>query len=146
MSKRILCTLISILMVMVLLPGVASAKGNGKGGGPKSEFVSETRKGGGAKKIKIKVKANKPGKAADKEFAKLEKMVEQANKKVEQLVKKAQKTPYDDVEWLLNEVEKTVRPVFEFGAKIGVTVVCEYVEYYVDGQYVLIDPIRIIRL
>lgn len=146
MSKRILSTLISILMVLVLLPGIANAKGNGKGNGNNGHQYGRTveeQYKGGAKRVKLEVKA---AKAQGKEFAKLEKMVDKANKKVEQLVKKAQKTPQNDVEWLLNEVDKVVGEVFAYAKRIGATVVCEYTEYCVDGQYVLIDPIRIIRL
>ena len=138
MSKRIMSTLISILMVMVLLPGIANAKGNDNGqpcGGIRIEQVKKNDK-----------KNEKADKKADKEFKKLEKMVDQANKKIEQLVKKAQRTPQNDVPQLLKQVDVIVGEVFAYATRIGVTVVCEYTEYYIDGQYVLIDPIRIIRM
>ena len=47
--------------------------------------------------------------------------------------------------WLLRQVDRTVAPVFAYAAYIGATVVCEYVAYEVDGQILMIDPIRVIK-
>lgn len=79
------------------------------------------------------------------QLAALEVMVKVANARVEALVAYAQRTPYNDVPWLLRQVDRTVAPVFAYGEMIGVPVVCEYVTYYIDGQWVDIDPIRIIK-
>ena len=76
----------------------------------------------------------------------LYRMVDAANRSIDRYVAFAQRTPYDDVAWLLYMVEITVDPVFAYADSIGATVVCEYVGYEVDGQTVLIDPIRVIDI
>lgn len=75
----------------------------------------------------------------------LEGMVSAANAKVESMTACAKLTPYDDVDWLLWHVEATVRPVFAYAAAIGARVVCDYEMHYIDGRWVAIDPIRIIK-
>lgn len=72
-------------------------------------------------------------------------MVETANLTIEGLVKTAQYTPYNDVPLLLYAVDRIVAPVFAYGEKIGVEVVCEYTAYEIDGMTVLIDPLRVIN-
>ncbi len=72
-------------------------------------------------------------------------MVEAANVVIEGLVKAAQYTPYNDVALLLFAVDCIVTPIFEYGESIGVEVVCEYTEYEIDGQLVLVDPLRVIN-
>jgi hypothetical protein len=72
-------------------------------------------------------------------------MVEAANLTIEGLVKAAQYTPYNDVALMLLAVDCVVAPVFAYGEKIGVEVVCEYTEYEIDGQVVLVDPLRVIN-
>ncbi|MEG1633756.1 MAG: hypothetical protein RR314_06845 [Oscillospiraceae bacterium] len=75
----------------------------------------------------------------------LDRMVALANARIASLVRFAQATPYNDVNWLLRQVDYTVAPVFAFAKLVGATVVCEYVPYVVDGQTVLIDPLRVVR-
>ena len=75
----------------------------------------------------------------------LDAMVYAANFRIEMLVKIAQATPYDDTAWLLWQVDLTVAPVFAYAQRIGAVVVCEYVPYEVDGQILVIDPIRVIK-
>ena len=89
--------------------------------------------------------ANVERTATAKEIATLNLMVEAANLTIKGLVKVAQYTPYNDVPYLLYAVDRIVAPVFEYGEKIGVEVVCEYTEYVIDGQTVLIDPLRVIN-
>lgn len=84
--------------------------------------------------------------ATQEEIATLNLMVEAANLTIEGLVKVAQLTPYNDVPYLLYAVDCIVAPVFAYGEEIGVEVVCEYTEYVIDGQIVLIDPLRVINL
>jgi len=50
------------------------------------------------------------------------------------------------VAWLQNMVQTIVAPVFAYANSIGAVVVCEYTTYYIDGQYVLVDPLRVIPL
>ena len=69
-----------------------------------------------------------------------------ANRQIEIAVKFAQLTPWNDVQWLLKTVDTIVAPVFSYANSIGAVVVCEYTTYYIDGQYVLVDPLRVIPL
>lgn len=73
-------------------------------------------------------------------------MVEAANLAVKAQVKIAQETPYNDVAWLKAATEATVAPVFAYAELIGATVECEYKEYVVDGEIVLIDPLKVINV
>lgn len=73
-------------------------------------------------------------------------MVEAANLAVKVQVKIAQETPYNDVAWLKAVTEATVAPVFAYAELIGATVECEYKEYEVDGETVLIDPLKVINV
>jgi hypothetical protein len=86
------------------------------------------------------------GDATDAQFDKLAQMVDKANDKILKEVEKAQQTPVDDVDDMLAAVDAIVADVLAYANSIGATVVCEYTEYYVDGQYVLVDPLRIIPL
>ena len=78
-------------------------------------------------------------------MAVLEGMADAANLRIEWLVRCAQATPYDDTAWLQSQVAATVAPVFAYAARIGATVICEYTAYEVDGQTVMVDPIRVIK-
>lgn len=73
-------------------------------------------------------------------------MVATANRQIEIAVKFAQLTPWNDVAWLQNLVESITAPVFAYANAIGAVVVCEYTAYYIDGQYVMVDPLRVIPL
>jgi len=72
--------------------------------------------------------------------------VDVANRQIKIAVKFAQLTPWNDVAWLQNTVNAIVAPVFAYAKSIGAVVVCEYTTYYIDGQYVLVDPLRVIPL
>ncbi len=89
--------------------------------------------------------ANVAHTATTKELVTLHIMVEAANLTIKGLVMAAQFTPYNDVALLLYAVDCIVAPVFAYGEKIGVEVVCEYTEYEIDGQAVLVDPLRVIN-
>lgn len=73
-------------------------------------------------------------------------MVEAANVQVKVLVRVAQETPYNDVAWLKASTQAVVAPVFAYAKLIGATVECEYDHYYVDGQWVAIDPLKVINV
>lgn len=73
-------------------------------------------------------------------------MVDAANLQVLALVKVAQATPYDDVDWLVASTDAVVAPVFAYAKLIGAEVECVYIEYEVDGQTVLIDPLKVINV
>lgn len=145
MKRKIISILITFTLVLTLVPNIASAKGNAAPKNAQYDYssVSDVKHGASAKTVKFEVKA---AKAAAKDLQKLEKKVQQANKRIEQLVKKAQKTKVNDVDQLLQQVEVIVAEVFAYAKRIGAVVVCEYTEYYIDGQYVLIDPLRVVSL
>lgn len=127
MSKKTLCILISVMFLILMLPGVASARGN------------DTYTAGVAQ-----IGAVRNPLYTQVQLKKLEKMVATANYKIELAVKIAQITPWNDVPQLLAKVDEIVAEVYAYANAIGVRVVCEYVRYYIDGQYVLIDPLRVI--
>ena len=128
MRKKTLCILISVMFLILMLPGVASAKGN------TNAYA--------AGRVQVGVVQNSH--CTQVQLKKLEKMVAAANYKIELAVKIAQITPWNDVPQLLAKVDEIVAEVYAYANAIGVRVVCEYVRYYVDGQYVLIDPLRVI--
>ncbi|MDO4582333.1 MAG: hypothetical protein Q4B96_07115 [Bacillota bacterium] len=76
---------------------------------------------------------------------KVEQLVAEVNAKIEKMVAHAQATPQDDVAKLIKDVDKLIAKLHKIAAKAGVKLQCEYTEYFIDGQYVLIDPIRIVR-
>lgn len=80
-----------------------------------------------------------------KNLAKAERIVAQANEKIEDLVAHAQSTKKDDVAKLLDQVDKLVEKTTKQVAKLGYEVECTYTEYVVDGQTILIDPLRVIQ-
>lgn len=125
MKKRLISVLICVLLLVMAIPGVASAAGNG----------SHT--------FAVAVK-NAP--YSDIQFEKLANMVDKANDKIFKAVEKAQRTPIDDVDELLATVDEIVANVMAYADEIGGLVICEYTTYYIDGQYVLVDPLRIIPL
>lgn len=85
-------------------------------------------------------------KLREKQNQVLYRMVDNANRQVEKLVRIAQKTPYDDVDWLLASVDAVIAPVFAYAEMIGADVECTYTTYYIDGQYVDVDPLRVINV
>ena len=126
MKKRLMSVLICVLLLVMAIPGVANAAGNGH---PHSSVV-------------VVMKAP----YSDIQFEKLTKMVDKANSKILKAVQKAQETPYDDINELLATVDAIVANVMSYANSIGALVVCEYTSYLIDGQNVLVDPLRIIPL
>ena len=60
--------------------------------------------------------------------------------------RQAQSTPQNDVKWLLRQVDQIVAEVMAYADEIGATVECVYVAYEIDGQLVLIDPLRVVNV
>ena len=126
MKKRLMSVLICVLLLVMIIPGVANAEGNY--GAPRATVSGlHTR-------------------YTDVQFKVLERMVDQANKQIAREVKIAQRTPWNDVPQLLASVDTIVAGVKAYANSIGAVVVCEYTSYYIDGQTVMVDPLRIIRL
>lgn len=126
MMKKFVAMLLAVMLLMSVVSTAALAEKGPKG-----------------KDIKVEQKA---GKHADKELKELQKMVDRANREIEKLVRIAQKTPYDDIDWLQSQVARVTAPVFAYAARIGATVECTYTTYYIDGQYVDVDPLRVINI
>ena len=78
-------------------------------------------------------------------LAQAEKLVRDCNKSVELLVKAAQLTPYDDVAALIFSTDALLKTTTLAVNALGFEVACSYTEYIVDGQSVLIDPLRVIN-
>lgn len=81
-----------------------------------------------------------------KELEKLCSMVEKANAKIEKWIDHAKKTAKNDIDWLLEKVDKEVNPVKAYAEKLGVTVVCDRDPHWIDGQWVEVDPLKVINL
>lgn len=79
-------------------------------------------------------------------YSRLQRMVSNANAKIEMLVIYAQMTPYNDVDWLVARTNAIAAEVMAYAESIGATVECTYTTYYVDGVYVEIDPLRVVDL
>ena len=82
----------------------------------------------------------------DAELQRLYTMVEAANLAIEVAVRLAQLTPYNDIAQLQVAVACITAPVFLYAERIGAEVVCEYTAYNIDGQVVLIDPLRVVNI
>jgi hypothetical protein len=126
MKKRWMALLICVLLLVMMVPGIANAQGNDTA--PVSAVSMRYARYNAA------------------QFKALERMVDVANRQIKIAVKFAQLTPWNDVAWLQNTVNAIVAPVFAYAKSIGAVVVCEYTTYYIDGQYVLVDPLRVIPL
>ena len=126
MKKKLMALLVCVLLLVMVIPGVANAQGNDS--------------------APISAVSVYHARYSEAQFAVLERMVATANRQIEIAVKFAQLTPWNDIAWLQNLVESIVAPVFAYANSIGAVVVCEYTTYYIDGQYVLVDPLRVIPL
>lgn len=78
-------------------------------------------------------------------LAQAEKLVRDCNKSVELLVRAAQLTPFDDVDALVFATDALIRTTTLAVNALGFDVECSYTEYIVDGQSVMIDPLRVIN-
>ncbi len=126
MKKRLMALLVCVLMLVMVIPSVANAQGNDP--------------------APVSVASSMYARYTGAQLATLERMVASANRQIEIAVKFAQLTPWNDIAWLQNLVESITAPVFAYANAIGAVVVCEYTAYYIDGQYVMVDPLRVIPL
>mgnify|MGYP000869326910 CR=1 FL=1 len=133
MKKRtFVCILLSVIILMAAIPSVASAAG-------RTESFSIGSSAAGCAKTVVSA-------AGLLKELKLRAMVLAANIQIYALVKIAQATPYDDVAWLLNKVDSITKPVLAYAASIGATVICEYEQHWIDGRWVLVDPLKVINI
>ena len=126
MKKRLMALVICVMLLVMVIPSVANAAGNDP--------------------APIRTVSVWNAQYSKAQLAILERMVATANRQIEIAVKFAQFTPWNAVAWLLDLVDSIVAPVFAYANSIGAVVVCEYTSYYIDGQYVLVDPLRVIPL
>lgn len=79
------------------------------------------------------------------EMYRLEAMVAATNCQISAMVITAQLTPWNDVRWLKRSTEAAANVVKRYAASIGAEVECQYTRYWVDGQYVDVDPLRVVH-
>ena len=89
-----------------------------------------------AEKKDAAVKANE--KAAKK-------IVQQANKEIKDLVKNARKSAEDDVAEMAAATEAVAAGAIAACAELGIEVECSFSYYWVDGQRVAVDPLKVIN-
>ena len=82
---------------------------------------------------------------AEKNLAKAEKFVADANAQIEDFVARAQRTPKEDVGLLLEQIDRVVDRTVRQVTRLGFTVACEYTTCEVDGQAVLVDPLMVVN-
>lgn len=73
-------------------------------------------------------------------------LVDDANARIDALVAYAIATPENDVKWLQQQIKKIVHNVDSYAKKLGATVQCEMVSYFIDGEWVLIDPLYVVNI
>ncbi len=147
MNRKLVCVwMAALLILLAVAPKASLAAGPAEENGSAYRYASvEAHQiGGGAGDIRFQIKNFNPVYLF--QTIALEIMVVQANAQIEYLVRRAQITPEDDVDQTLRQIDAIVARVFAYAESIGAVVGCDYVEYYIDGRYVLIDPIKIIRL
>lgn len=138
MMKKFWSMLVAVVLLLTVLSSAALAEIGPKAHGPKAHDPKE---------VKVEEKADKKAdKQAEKELKQLQKMVDKANRDIEKAVRTAQKTPHNDIDWLLARVDAITAPVFAYAESIGAQVECTYTTYYIDGQYVDVDPLRVINV
>lgn len=136
MGEMIMKKCLSMLIAVVLMLTMAASSAF-------AEIGPKGPKGPAKKEQHITQKVDKQ---QEKQLKKLEQMVNKANRDIEKAVRTAQRTPYNDIDWLQAKVAAIVAPVFAYAESIGATVQCTYTTYYIDGQYVDVDPLRVINV
>lgn len=119
MKKKIVATILAVVLILALAcPGV------------------------GACGLGLQKQSNANSRAY---LAQAEKLVRDCNKSVELLVRAAQLTPYDDVDAMVFATNALIGTTKLAVNALGFDVECTYTEYIVDGQAVMIDPLRVIN-
>ncbi len=72
-------------------------------------------------------------------------LVTVANSVIERMVEAAQNNPNADIDKLIADTNRISATVISIADRLGITVLCEYKEYVINGEVVLIDPLRIIN-
>lgn len=116
--KKSMRVLAVLLLMMILLCSTASASGI-------SEYCLNDRQ---------------------ENYLRVQARVSAANATVRALVLRAQLTPYDDVDWLFDQVDRVNAPVIAYGASLGFEVQCTGRWYWIDGRWVEVDPLKVINV
>lgn len=72
-------------------------------------------------------------------------IVDSANRKIYACVRTAQLTFYDDVDWMLRTTKAIANDAKYRVRRLGYDVTCEYINYYVDGRWVEVDPLHVVN-
>lgn len=72
-------------------------------------------------------------------------IVNGANRKIYACVRAAQLTFYDDVDWMLFTTKAIANDAKYRVRRLGYDVTCEYINYYVDGRWVEVDPLHVVN-
>jgi hypothetical protein len=142
-KKRLLALFLVLLLLTAFSPRPLGAEPDAAEGGELTGLVF--------RQIEASLDANGGGNngkgwgcSEQARLAKMEALVEDANARIEELVVKAQESQKDDVAKLLRQVEGIVSKVMKKAAENGFEIECDYVTRIVDGQSVLIDPLRVV--
>mgnify|MGYP000999970641 CR=1 FL=1 len=74
----------------------------------------------------------------------MEALVDWTNREIESAVRYAQSTRKKDIDLLLSKEALLVANVRYWSRATGIEVLCQYTDYWVDGQWVSIDPLRVV--
>ena len=132
---------LSVLLVLVLCLSAVTccaAPAGPKGPDPKAGPAAEGPKA-------PKHEDPKGPKAGPKEVEKANQIVANANALIAYYVAYAQATPEDDVAWLIAVTSAVAQKAIAEVAALGLTAVCTYTTYIVDGQQVAIDPLNVVN-
>ncbi len=78
-------------------------------------------------------------------YRKAQQIVSSANLRILACVRTAQFTPYDDVAWMLRTTKAIASDAKYRVQRLGYEIYCEYVNYYVDGRWVEVDPLHVVN-
>lgn len=121
MKRKIVASILAVVLILALAcPGVGACGLEGR-------------------------KQSNPFCGVDPRILAAEKLVDDCNQTIELLVRCAQLTPYYDVPVLLCSVNALVNSTTALVRALGLDVECSYTQYMIDGQSVLIDPLRVIN-
>ena len=83
--------------------------------------------------------------SSDRNYYKVQRIVSDANATILSMVRTAQRTPYDDTQWLISATNKVARDAKRQASALGYELGCSYTTYIVDGRSVTIDPLYVIN-
>lgn len=145
MFKKFSALSITLVLIISMVSGfsvVAANDNNGANSFAVRVFVDKANNEVRASRANNNSLGN-PIAAANKALV-AEKLVVNANEKILSMVEKAMKSKNPDLDKLVRDTNAIAFRTIEAAAKFGVIVVCEYQAFEINGQTVLIDPLKII--